>query len=403
MCRGGKDGKVTRCKVKDTQRAQANIRKKVKYRADKEGVSVEKWKVSHPDEHAAIIQQLLASPCADGFQPLNETRRLVDDIPVLLADHIKLSRENMELSLSSDELKALSGYTGLAASVANTVLMRQSIGDNVLDDRAPLWREAPTAPIDFSTREDLIDYIETMDNILSKRHEDSKVLYRGMPIYHSLHTELESIAGKEIPVTDTESLVGALQEYYKPGKVLEFPSYISTTQSAFYAAERTQKIDETNIMSRDNPEVKGILFEMKTNAGLDVTGAARNFAFEREVVLPRDSRYRIESVALRPESYDTVSGYDRPDDPEQLEQKNYTNLAIVVQMVEVDKEGNELTDTDSHKPSQSFSKEAPSLVGAGDLTSEPSISSPKIPLTDPLSRQFFPDKIFRLSLPWWKK
>lgn len=177
------------------------------------------------------------------------------------------------------------------------------------------------------------------------------MLYRGMPIYARLHEEIEKAAGKNISVTDTEALMEGLQEYYKPGKVLEFPSYVSTTHSAFYSAQRTQEHSGTKITYYDSPEVKGIVFEMKTNAGLDVTGVARNHAYEREVLLPRDSRYRIESISLRPESYDTVSGYDHDDDPEELEQQNFTNLAIVVQMVEVDEKGNEITHTDSHKPS----------------------------------------------------
>jgi hypothetical protein len=59
----------------------------------------------------------------------------------------------------------------------------------------------------------------------------------------------------------------------------------------------------------------------------------------------------VESIALKPEAYDTVSGYDRLKHPDKLKQNTFTNLAVVVQMVEVDKDGNEILHTDPHKPS----------------------------------------------------
>ena len=59
-----------------------------------------------------------------------------------------------------------------------------------------------------------------------------------------------------------------IQEYYKPSKIFDFPAYISTAHSAYYTADRTKEISGSNIAYYDNPTVKDIMFEKKTNAGL---------------------------------------------------------------------------------------------------------------------------------------
>ena len=351
MCRGGKDGKTIRCKGSEAKTAAASLRKKIKYRADKENLSVEEWKNQNPE----ALSKLLGKSCstvasAVQFQPVTETRKLPEGVPASITEHIKVSSDHIDATLTPDERKALSGYTGFAAGVANTVLLDGEIKETTLYDKAPPWRET-TAPCDFSTREDLVDYLETMDSVLSERSDTQRVLYRGIPIYSPLHEEIETAIGKKIDVNDTAALMEGLQEFYKPGKVFHYPAYISTTHSAYQAADRTDNHVGTKITYYDSPEVKGIMFEMKTNAGLDITGASRNHSYEREVVLPRDSHYRVESIALRPEKYDTVSGYDYIKHPEELEEGTFTNLAVVVQMVEVDKDGNEITHTEPHKPS----------------------------------------------------
>lgn len=350
MCRGGKDGRIKRCKVKVTQKAQANLRKQVKYRADKEEMTVEAWKQANPESLQALVAKMLPSRHEVAFQPFSETRRLAEGIPALISEHIKMSKDHIDTKLSSDEQKALSGYTGFAAGAANSVLLGHQTVAETLYDKAPLWRES-NAPCDFSTREDLEDYLETMDHVLSERQEEQRVLYRGIPIYRGLHDEIEQTTGKQFSVEDTDAMMEGLKEYYQPGKVFDFPSYVSTTHSAYYAADRTKEHSGTKISYYDNPKVKGIMFEMKTNAGLDVTGVSRNHSYEREVILPRDTRFRVESITLKPESYDTVSGYDYLDDTEEQEQENFTSIAIVIQMVEVDKDGNEILHTDPHQPS----------------------------------------------------
>lgn len=72
--------------------------------------------------------------------------------------------------------------------------------------------------------------------------------------------------------------------------------------------------------------------------------------YEREVVLPRDLSFRIEAVSLQPQSYNTVSGFDDKYEPEERCGKNFDNLAFVVQLVEVDKDGNDVINTNRHEP-----------------------------------------------------
>lgn len=352
MCRGGKDGQIKRCKVNDRQQATANLRKKVKYRADKDGISTEEWKEQNQSELKSLLKEVFPVSTDVTFQPVSEKRTLAEGIPDSIAEHIEMSKKHIDSILSPDEQKALAGYTGFGAGVANSVLLRGKIDDQDLYDKAPdSWRGHEDPPCDFSNREDLQDYLETMDGVLSKRQEEQRVLYRGMPIYTGLHEEFEKAIGQKIYVTDDVAMMKGIKAYYEPGKVLDFPSYISTTHSAYYAADRTQNDTGTNNNYYEQSAVKGIVFEMKTNAGLDVTAMARHHAHEREVVLPRDTRFRIESVDLRPEAYDTVSGFDRIKRPEQRKEKTFTNLAVVVQLVEVDKDGNDILHTEPHQPS----------------------------------------------------
>lgn len=350
MCRGGKDGQIKRCKVKPTQKAQANLRKQVKYRADKEELTVEAWKQANPESLQALVSKMRPSCHAVTFQPISEVRSLAEGIPALISEHMKMSKDHIDTKLSPDEQKALTGYTGFAAGASNSLLLKKQTVAEALYDKAPPWRES-VAPCDFSTREDLEDYLETMDHVLSERQEEQRILYRGIPIYRGLHEEIENSIGKKFSVEDTETMMEGLQEYYKPGKVFDFPSYVSTTHSAYQAADRTKEVGGTKISYYDNPKVKGIMLEMKTNAGLDVTGVSKNHSYEREVILPRDTLYRVESITLKPEAYDTVSGFDYLDDTDEQEQETFTGLAIVVQMVEVDKDGNEILHTEPHKPS----------------------------------------------------
>ena len=354
MCRGGKDGVKKRCKVNQSQRANAALRKRVKYHADKEGVNPEDWKAENQEMVKDFRRELF--PVADdvSFQDISETRRLPEGVPMVLNEHIEINEEKLK-HLNADERVALAGYTSFGAGVVNNVLRAGS--DDVYEyyEHAPKWRETK-GPGDFATREDFQDYLETTDRLLENREEERRVIYRGIPIYEELHDEIGDSIGRKLEIEDTEGLVKGLKEYYKPGKVFEYDTYLSTSLSANYAADRTSNSIGTKEDYWRKPEIRGIVFEMKTNAGLDVTAVARHNSYEREVILPRETRFKVVNVEVKPEYYDTVGGYDYPNYPDDLNEDKYTGVAAVVQLVEIDKDGNEITHTEPHKPVKHISE-----------------------------------------------
>lgn len=353
MCRGGKDGITRRCELVPEQHVANRLRKRIKYRADKVGLSASEWQKANPEEVSKLrnaLTALLSHTQEPGFQASEETRRLAEGIPMDVREHMAASEAHITETLTDIQKIALSGYTGFAAGICNVALWEGTISEERLNSAAPPWRTKETGPTDFATKEDLEDYMTVVDTALSQREENRRILYRGIPIYREIHAELETIMGQEFYPSDTSLMLEALSKYYAPGKVMEFPNYVSTTHSAYYAADRTSEISGTDIEWNEHPEVKGIQIELKTNAGLDVTGIARHHSAEREVILPRGTRFRVENIILQPESYDTVSGYDFMNYPDELQEENFKGIAIVVQMVEVDDKGNEITHTEPHIP-----------------------------------------------------
>ena len=281
------------------------------------------------------------------FQNIEATRTLAVGIPQHLADHVNQNTKELE-HLTHEERIALGGYTGFAAGVCNNILLGEKYE---YYDKAPLWRESK-GPCDFVSREDLVDYMQTLDDILAPRLEEPRILYRGIPIYSSLHDEIGASIGKDLKITDTKGLVEGLKEYYKVGKTFNYDTYLSTSHSANYTANRTSNEVDTKGENEYTPaEIRGIQFELKTNAGLDVTSAARSHhAHEREVVLPRDTHFKVTNVYIKPEVYKTVGGFDDLSSAAILSKDDYRNIAVVVQMTEVDDKGNEITHTNDRLP-----------------------------------------------------
>jgi hypothetical protein len=283
-----------------------------------------------------------------GFQDISETRKLPEQYPILIADHVAMSKTLLESKFSDVEMRALKGYGGFAAGICNEALLNdKSVSEIYMVEDAKPWRETSRSPCEFKSKEDLQDYMMTMDKILSERQSESRVLYRGTPIYIGLHDELEKEIGRRIHVNDTESMLEALSNHYKPGNIVDFPTYVSTSVSAYVAADRTDESSGSKITYYDKPEVRGILYEMKTNAGLDITGVASH-DYEREVVLPRDTKFKVESIDLRPESYNTISGNDFLREPKNTLSQNFEQLSLVVKLVEIDENGEEYKSAKPH-------------------------------------------------------
>lgn len=269
------------------------------------------------------------------FQPENEKRKLSLGAPQLLKDHIAQSEEALE-RLDPMERKALRGYSGFAAGAVNNLLQKKTYNYYA---EAPEWRESG-APSDFNSREDLKDYVETLDSVLAERGDEEKILYRGTPIYKNIHEELEKVVGRKIEAQDTAGILEGLTKYYPVGKVIGHDTYLSTSSDPYIAAERTQNSINTVQDYWNKSEKVGIVWELKTNAGVDLTGAAgRSYKRERETILPRETYFKISNVELAPKEYSTID-------------EDFDNIAIVIQMEEVDRDGKPIT-AKTHKPERS--------------------------------------------------
>lgn len=279
----------------------------------------------------------LSAKTKNSFQKSGELRRFSPGVPYSLEKHVAESAENLE-KYSPEQRLALRSYTGFAAGVVNNVLQQHTYD---YYEHAPNWKES-NAACDFNSREELKSYMEVVDETLAKRQDKSRVLYRGTPIYESIHKDLENTLGRKIPMEDTEGLVEGLKKHYEIGKTFEYDTYLSTTSDPEIAAERTENSAGTAKGYYDKePEKIGIMWELKTNSGLDVTGAAgASYQYERETVLPRETRFKITNVEIAPESYKTA-------------QKDRNNLAIVIQMEEIDENDQPITSTEDHKPKTS--------------------------------------------------
>lgn len=279
----------------------------------------------------------LSSKNKNDFQKTGELRKFSPNAPYSLEKHIAQSAENLK-NYTPEQRLALRSYTGFAAGVVNNILQKDTYE---YYNEAPNWKESNSA-CDFNSREEVKSYMEVLDESLAKRQDNSRVLYRGTPIYKSIHEDLEKTLGRKMPMEDTEGLVEGLKKHYQVGKTFEYDTYLSTTSDPEIAAERTENSAGTAKGYYDKePEKIGIMWELKTNAGLDVTGATNsNYSYERETVLPRETRFKITNVEIAPESYKTT-----------VEDRN--NLAIVIQMEEIDENDKPITSTEDHKPKTS--------------------------------------------------
>jgi hypothetical protein len=260
------------------------------------------------------------------FLPAGEVRGLPPHIPADLQKHRTQAKTSLA-HLSEVEQIALKGYGGFAAGVANSYLLGNTYEPYAA---APPWRTSG-GPTDFHSLEELRDYISVVDGILAPRAEEPRILYRGIPIYEPIHRELEELVGSKFRAVDSEKLKEGLEKYFPEGKVFEYHTYLSTSSSADEAAERTDNVSGTAGGYYDGkPELLGIQLELKTSAGVDITGSVKaHYAREREVVLPRGLKFRVEKLILAPQAYRTFNGE---------EEETYTGIAAVVQLVEVEPE-----------------------------------------------------------------
>jgi hypothetical protein len=313
-------------------------------------------KFNNLDEVFQKVEQETSVPSSVVFQSIEARRTLSSNCPEDLEEHVEQSQKKLR-SLKAHEKIALAGYTGHCAKICNNLLAGRGYE---YWEEAPAWRTVFTEPNEFVNREELVDYMKTMDHVVQRRQKNQQVLYRGVPIYASMHEEIEETLGRKLDPEDIDGLVEGLGKYYHAGRILNFPTYLSTTMAADVAVDLAQ--EKSHVFQpnpgKDDDRVRGVMFEMRTNAGLDITGVTQ-YDFEREVLLPRDTYFKVVNVYLRPENYDTISNDLYHDDIKIGQDITYKNLAAVVQVVEVDRQGKEILHSKPHQPTHSVNSIVP--------------------------------------------
>jgi hypothetical protein len=295
---------------------------------------------------------------AAGFQQFGMTRELASDVPHRLAEHVQQNRELAEELLTEEERVALSHYPYDPCGGSVSRILRSPNEPVTYDPTRPSWREPRRSVESFASRAELVSYVETLDAALSKRQENARIVYRGMSSA-SLKAEIEKEHGDTLQLDDVDGWHEALTKFYRKGRIFKYDNYLSTSVSAAYSANWVQNRDKSEVPHN------GVVFEMKTNAGTDITGLGEtnNYAHEREVLLPRETYFKVVSVDVMPQEYKTKTGIETQYEigANIPKAETHDELAAVVQMVEVDKEGKEISHQESHFPGRSAEAAIPTL------------------------------------------
>ena len=366
MCRSQKAG-VKRCKgaVQSHALISASVRKKVAYRAEKVGISSEEWKAQNPEMLVKITaasekkvtfkQSCLAAEATekqDELTPANianleasllqspeELRSWNPNIPVNLEEHIKTSSESMN-HLTVEEKQAIELYRGHAYEEINGALTGRS---KVRFNRyypAGHWKTSTTKTY-FHDFDDFKEYVSHMDNALSKRQAESRVIYRGVSPTGAFKIASNTSGSQVSDPTygsskeNTDNIKAAVMSQYAPGTEIQFDGYASTSLDPKVAA----------VWAGAGHGKPTILYEIQTSLGSDCTGISDfGGADEREVILPRSSRFKVVNVYT-----DTKYSYETAQEGKK-ETATYTDgSTVIVQLVEVSADGNPINAAEPFK------------------------------------------------------
>lgn len=131
------------------------------------------------------------------------------------------------------------------------------------------------------TRKQFKDVVNLLDSAFAKvQKPEPEILYRG-----------QSLANPAIPGGTVKDLHAYVDNNFKLGKIVKTKGYLSTSPVAFAAMSYCGAVDREAL----NPRNEGILFELKTNKGLDVQTLTL-FSRETETMLPRGLKWRVVAV-----------------------------------------------------------------------------------------------------------
>lgn len=357
MCRGGKDNTIRRCASNPVSKVETKYRKMLKYRADKEEMSVSDWQASNPE----VLKELLASRKAEilsatesekehfaevGFQPAHESRKLL--VPTDFDEYLEYSSSSLDSAqLSREEESAVTLYTDKLHQEMNRALRRIGPINISQEEQDSEDKEF------FESEEDFSEHVQLLDSALSHRQDKKRVLYRGVGQYG-----LGEVLNKGLAYPKNrspEEFVEDIQSHYALNKIVTFDSYTSTSHSGLVA---------DNFADLGGDGIK-VIYEVKTNAGINSAHLSEDEAHaeEREVILPRGLRFRVDNVM-------PVSEYSASEITDPGEEMTAAGNYVIVQMAEVDENGQEMDTNSQHLPtpfdSAEYFKQYPPEYAEGD-------------------------------------
>jgi hypothetical protein len=334
----------------------ASVRKKVAYRAEKAGMTTDEWKSQNPEMLAKItaasekkvtVKHSFTEEITTGnpdtlLLPPEKLRAWNPNIPIDLQEHMQQSIEGLN-HLTSEEKQALELYRGHAHEDINGALTGRSQIKFNSYYTAGHWKTS-TITNAFHDFEDFKNYVNHMDSALSGRQTESRVIYRGVSSVGA-YKIASSMDGSQVndPELDAskanvDDIKAALMSHYEPGTEIQFDGYASTSLDPLVAA----------VWAGSGHGKPAIIYELQTSLGSDVTGIS-DFGGEdeREVILPRSSRFKVVNVY-------TDSKYSCETAEEgNIEEASYTDgNTVIVQLIEVNAEGNPVTTNEPFKPAE---------------------------------------------------
>ncbi len=373
MCKSYVDG-YKRCDASAESKARESVRKSINYYAGKSGMTVNEWKEANPDKlkiingtyesklkqfenkknhcdnsilatsppvgavgvttFQKILNHLQNGKNNNGFALAGERRR--DNSPVPDDSYKELSRDYLqEFNLTKDEKKAISLYTGDFYSPINRYLIEGALKK----ENAPSWKDANTIGMaKFKDESDIVDCISKIDSVLSHRNSKERIIYRGIRVYPNSKILLEANEGENVYAPGERKKI--MSQTYGKGSELVFDSFSSASDRVSVAADwggaHTRGISYETIYE----STVGVIFEIRTSAGVPIAHLSQHSP-EREILLPRGLKFRIANSYWN--STDKKDCYKYKNSRNSNADSKNPNI-LIVQLVEIDDAGNEITD-----------------------------------------------------------
>ncbi len=372
MCRSHIQGH-RRCKGSAATKAQESLRKAVNYQAKKAGLSPKEWKDQNPelleiinksyDERLNKFEQKLnSSKNSGGFidsdgetlltgakNPAEEAKlrpigkydfaakgeKRMGNSQNKLSEYLLESESYIEnnLKLEKYEKHAVLCYTNDMYLPLNRYFLNKSVKEIFNKDRAA-WKDSEEGyQMYFSDEEDLIDCAQHLDSALSHRSEEKRIVYRGLGVRQDSGIIRENNDGKEAHSAQERRAI--MENVYKPNTELSFDSYSSASESINIASDWSG----SHATWGDPPT--GIIFEIKSSAGIPVAYLSGHDS-EREILLPRGMKFKVANSYWNGDTDEDCYKYDSTHTSSPQYAKNPN--VLIVQLVEVDEQGSEISD-----------------------------------------------------------